>query len=70
MIEKMERNKLAHYFQLFKEAMSEAETEDWLTELPKEVQERILRAKNTAKNHPELMKPHSEVRKKYEKFLN
>jgi hypothetical protein len=70
MIEKIESNKLVHYFQFFKESMSDIETEDWLLELPKEVQDRILSAKNTAKNHPELMKPHSEVRKKYEKFLN
>jgi hypothetical protein len=49
---------------------TDIETKDWLIELPKEVRAQILRAKNTAKNHPELMKPHSEVRKKYEKFLN
>ncbi len=70
MIEKIESNKLAHYFKIFKDSMNKAEAEDWLLELPKEVQERILSAKNTAKNNPELMKPHNEVKKKYEKFLN
>jgi hypothetical protein len=70
MIERIDAMQLSHFFRLLKESLSDEETEDWLLELPKEVRERILRAKNTAKNHPELMKPHSEVRKKYEKFLN
>ena len=44
--------------------------EDWLTQLPKEIQESIAASKKIAKESPDLMKPHSEVKKKYEKYLN
>lgn len=41
----------------------------WFENLPEELQQRILEAKQMAIDNPSLMKTHKEVKKKYEKYL-